>query len=274
MNLGIDKKLFDGIIYAAAGYSSSVFDAVQVEIHNCENQLDLTLFEEGKKAAGSDKCLMNDCRIYVCSDAFLRRLRHFDLVLTDSGFGVVSSDHQAPASRERVNALEAQLKRRKEEAYCDILQSLVQVSGWGNNPMVRHLFPTVVYHVREAEELTGKSDISADEWAALKRKFFDAEFKICGCTGQKFMEELIHCVMTNTSSDIQKTAIVLVKQTMATMVVNDDNKPVQKEAVRRLLDWLEDNKDSFSSYTNSKEYAARHAETYQNKKDSPVFFFG
>lgn len=274
MNLDIDKQTFDGIVYAAAGYSSSVFEAVEVEISYCENLLDLTLLSQGQSAVSTDSNLKRDCQTYVSCDAFLRRLRHFDLVLTDSGFGVVSSDHQAPASRERVNALEAQLKRRKEEAYCDILQALVQVNGWGNNPMVRHLFPTVVYHVREAEELTGKSDISADEWAALKRKFFDAGFKICGCTGQNFMEELIHCVMTNTPSDIQKTAIVFVKQTMATMVVNDENKPIQKEAVRRLLDWLEDNKDSFSSYTNSKEYAARHAETYQNKKDSPVFFFG
>lgn len=217
---------------------------------------------------------MRDCQIYVCCDAFLRRLRHFDLVLTDSGFGVVNSDHTAPASRERVNALETQLKRRREESYCDILQSLVKVNGWGNNPMARHLFQTVVYHIREAEQLTGKSDISADEWAALKRHFFDADFHISGCTGNAFMDELIRCVMNNNASDIQKTAISLVKQTMATMVVNDDKKPVQKEAIRRLLDWLEDNKDSFSSYTNSKEYAARHADTYQNKKDSPVFFFG
>lgn len=54
MNLSIDKKLFDGIIYAAAGYSSSVFDAVQVDIHYCENLLDLTLLEEGKKAVPTE----------------------------------------------------------------------------------------------------------------------------------------------------------------------------------------------------------------------------
>ena len=274
MNLQIDKKLFDGIIYAAAGYSSSVFESVQVDIHYCENLLDLTLLEAGRQAVSVDKALMNDCHIYVCCDAFLRRLRHFDLVLTDSGFGVVSNDHVAPASRERVNALEAQLKRRKEESYCDILSNLTKVEGWGNDPKARHLFQTVVYHIREAEDLTGKNDITASEWAALKRSFFDADFKICGVTGSGFMEELIRCVMTNTASDIQQTAISLVKQTMATMVVNDGQNPVQKEALRRLIDWLEDNKESFTSYTESKEYAARHAETYQNRKDSPVFFFG
>ena len=274
MDLKIDKKTFDGIIYAAAGYNDNIFTAMVPEIRNSEAALDNILQQEGMAAVENDNILCVSCQEHVCTTAFLNRLRHFDLVLTDAGFGVVSDDHTAPASRERVNALEAQLKRKREESYCSILRQLIKVKGWGNNPAVRRYFPTLLWDIVEAEEMTGSKDLSAEEWGKLKSKLFEASFKIEGATGSEFTGELLRATITNSVTDIQADAVSRVKNTMVMIVNHPEDKKVQKEAVRRLLSWLETNKDSFSSYANSEEYSARHAEGYNNKKESPVYFFG
>ncbi len=274
MNLKIDKETFDGIIYAAAGYSDNVYTAMLPEIHNSEAALDKILYEKGQQAVEGNEVLLVSCREHVCTTAFLNRLRHFDLVLTDAGFGVVSNDHTAPASRERVNALEAQLKRKREESYCNILRELVKVPEWGNNPLVRRFFPTLLWDIFEAEEVTGSRDLSAEAWGQLKSKLFDAAFKIEGVTGHDFMEELIVASITDSVTDVRSEAISRVKNTMVMIVNHPEDKRLAGEALRRLLEWLESTKESFPSYTNSKEYAARNAERYENKQESPVYFFG
>ena len=48
------------------------------------------------------------CQIAAC-DAFLRAIPHLDVILTPSGFGIVSNSNIAPASRERVERLMASL---------------------------------------------------------------------------------------------------------------------------------------------------------------------
>ena len=42
----------------------------------------------------------------ACSSVFLRNLHNLDLVLTSTGFGVVSTNDTAPASKIRVDALD------------------------------------------------------------------------------------------------------------------------------------------------------------------------
>lgn len=274
MNLKIDKETFDGIIYAAAGYSDNIYTAMLPEIHNSEAALDKILYQKGQEAVEGNEILLASCREHVCTTAFLNRLRHFDLVLTDAGFGVVSNDHTAPASRERVNALEAQLKRKREESYCNILRELIKVLEWGSNPLVRRFFPTLLWDIFEAEEATGSRDLSAEAWGQLKSELFDAAFKIEGVTGHDFMEELIVASITNSVTDVRSEAISRVKNTMVMIVNHPEDKRLAGEAVRRLLEWLESTKESFPSYTNSKEYAARNAERYENKQESPVYFFG
>ena len=274
MDLKIDKKTFDGIIYAAAGYSDNVYKAMVPEIHNSEAALDVILQEQGKAALENNDILLVGCQEHVCASAFLNRLRHFDLILTDAGFGVVSDDHTAPASRERVNALEAQLKRKREESYCNILRELIKVPGWGANAAVRRYFPTLLWDIVEAEDMTGNKDLSAEDWGKLKSRLFDASFKIEGATGHVFQEELIAATITDSVRDIQAEAIARVKNTMVMIVNHQEEKHIAKEAVRRLVEWLESVGENFPSYTNSKEYAARHAGTYKNKEESPVYFFG
>lgn len=56
-------------------------------------------------------------------------LRHLDLVLTPTGFGVVSNDNVAPASRERVNELADQLRKDESNAADELCIALLQVDA-------------------------------------------------------------------------------------------------------------------------------------------------
>ena len=49
-------------------------------------------------------------KVLASVDVFLREMRGLDLVLTETGFGVVSTNNTAPASKMRVDALDGELR--------------------------------------------------------------------------------------------------------------------------------------------------------------------
>ena len=87
----------------------SLFDKLSADLQLAENWLsvhflDTSLLtriaeEEGAETAG------NLCRRIVVADALLRAVPSLDLVLTPNGFGIVSNQNIAPASKDRVDRL-------------------------------------------------------------------------------------------------------------------------------------------------------------------------
>ena len=62
-----------------------------------------------------DARLLNICKRIVSVQAFLSSVHEMDLVLTDSGFGVISNQDLAPASKERVQNMKEALQIRLDE---------------------------------------------------------------------------------------------------------------------------------------------------------------
>lgn len=67
----------------------------------------------------------------VCLDAFLSVVRHLDLVLTPTGFGVVANNEVSPASSSRVEALIEQCRVAFISSQQTVLALLCNVPGWG-----------------------------------------------------------------------------------------------------------------------------------------------
>lgn len=63
-----------------------------------------------------DSRLLKMCQRVIAVEAFLKSIPEMDLVLTDSGFGVISNQDVAPASKERVANLTAGLQNKLDEA--------------------------------------------------------------------------------------------------------------------------------------------------------------
>lgn len=99
----------------------SLFEKLQIELQLSEAWLARTF--------GVEESTPVTCKI-VASDAFLRAIPSLDLVLTANGFGVVSNNTIAPASRDRVDRLIASLEQNRDFAIDTMLHELLQDDTW------------------------------------------------------------------------------------------------------------------------------------------------
>ncbi len=74
------------------------------------------LEQQLEQRAEADAALLRLCQRIISIAAFLGSIPELDVVLTDAGFGVVSSQDMAPASKDRVASLTAALQKRLDES--------------------------------------------------------------------------------------------------------------------------------------------------------------
>ena len=153
MKIQISKDDFEQSILAATSSHSEVFESVEPHFKESYQRISMQILGEvGEKALEtSEKALetseealetsenpwynnseeLREAVIKtVCLDAFLSVVRHLDLVLTPTGFGVVANNEVSPASSSRVEALIEQCR----VAFISSQQTVLQRTGLGENP--------------------------------------------------------------------------------------------------------------------------------------------
>ena len=79
-----------------------------------------------------DAKLLKLCQRVIAVDAFLHSIPEMDLVLTDAGFGVISNQDVAPASKERIANLTAGLQAKLDEALDRLVVYLIRTSAYSD----------------------------------------------------------------------------------------------------------------------------------------------
>lgn len=106
-------------------------DALDVAQQNLvEYVIGESLESQLEERSNEDKRLLKLCQRVISVDAFLRSIPEMDLVLTDSGFGVISNQDVAPASKERVANLTAGMKAKLDEALDRLVSYLISSSTY------------------------------------------------------------------------------------------------------------------------------------------------
>lgn len=80
----------------------------------------------------SDQQLLTRCQRIIAADALLRSIPELDLILTDAGFGVVSNQSFAPASRDRVQNLMNALQSKADEGRDRLVTYLLRTEQYDN----------------------------------------------------------------------------------------------------------------------------------------------
>lgn len=88
---------------------------------------------------GGDSSLRRLMSQAVSLTAFLSVLADLDVALTDAGFVVVQDTSMTPASRARVDKLEASLKQRRLNCLSDIISLLHSDESWQDTAQAKHL---------------------------------------------------------------------------------------------------------------------------------------
>jgi len=270
----ITKEVFERYVPAAKmpERNTSIYGRMAAMLEESYSVLIAELVSPAfEDAIASGTELKDKCLRVVCNDAFLRTARSLDLVLTATGFGIVSTESTAPASRARVDALIEQITINKLFTIGDIITLLTQTEGWGATKQASKAIPNLFYRLQHLRELTSLTT-TTQNWQLAIGRAATADILLRSEISEEYMEELLQKERTATLENADIIIVRMCREFMGNYISFFDEAP-NKPAIQRIVEQLETYSSSYPTYQNSRLYRKRHGERYHNQKEDPTFFF-
>lgn len=268
----ITKEQFEDIMSVATSSQMQVYEKVSPSLTTTAAMVETSILGDAGKAAMETNAEVKDSALtYICIYAFLSIFRQLDLVLTPTGFGVVSNNTVAPASKERVDRLEEQLYLTGERAKGRLLAALTAVDGWGDSVQARLNIETPAFNFNRYEQRRVRLK-SIDEWSSARMTARDVALRLRELMGNEQWE----AIMKRVRNDITKAPAAI---GIAAEIITDimflqslrQRVPVEKQ--HYLLNFMEQHPDDFEAYMNSNEYKVNHYERFRNTQQDKAFQF-
>lgn len=277
MEITITKSDFEQALPVGAAANDSVYESVKSAIgRQLAFSNDALLGVAGMaylEEKGEDSPLLRWYKQLVCLSAFLSVLRQLDLVLTPTGFGVVSNDNLAPASKQRVDALEGELRTQYHKTLAMTL-NLLRSENWGATEQARHF----IDHLYDEYTFFFEThqNASATDWDGYQRTIEDADEILRTKMGDRQMDDILEAFRRGDPNRLEPyreviACIVRFTDTWAVKGAATLKQPVYRRLMRILES--EDNQEYFKLYRESASYKANHHDTFKNTKNSAGYVF-
>lgn len=273
MKIQISKDDFEQSILAATSSHSEVFESV--EPHFKESYLQISqqiLGRVGEAALETSEDLRAAVIKAVCLNAFLGVVRHLDLVLTPTGFGVVANNEVTPASSSRVEALIEQCRIALIMAQDTVMAHLIDVSGWGSTLQAQQGIQTVVWSLEGYCYLTKQASMTSKDWMCKLAAMQEADATLRKLVSDEQMDDIMSLVRGVREGSEFEGSVRLMLSRCLVMLANDMLSAYSNERAR-LLRYLDNHLDKFTLYADSSAYKANHFKEYHNEKEKPAFIF-
>lgn len=277
MNLEITKTDFERAIPAAREPKGKIFDVMQDAIMNKVDVIADSILGEPGIAAVEDRgnasydYLRSAVKRLACVGAFLEEMRGLDLVLTATGFGVVSSNDTAPASKMRVDALDGELRRKERLLRSQLVRQLFKVSGWSDTPQRRANVETLFYHFDMLEQYAGINQPKPEDWDQNTPVMAAADNLLRKHISHEYMDELLSQVTSCTVTAPNTYVVMLCQRYIGAVIAQ--NRQLQEELYMRLINRLEADLSLYPKYADSEAYRLNHFKPYENHAEDSAFHF-
>ena len=272
INLEINKVKFDAAVPAAKEPKGYVFARMEPFINEEIELISANLLGDvGIEAANNEpEGRLSKLIISIaCQKAFAEKMRSLDLVITPTGFGVVSTNDTAPASKMRVDALDGELRVSILRHKGFLMSELFKIDGWYQQA------PTPVdslfYHFFFLTQFAGMESPVAKDWEIAAPLILEADAFLRKHISDEYMDELIREMCTDKTTATSRGIIHQIRRFIGTNIRGD--KKTAEEYYRRLMNTLEGDLETFSTYAGSKAYRVNHQENWVNKQDAGAFHF-
>ena len=240
------------------------------------NVLGATLFarvEAFQEPQEPDATLQELCINVIANHAYWDAIPFLDLVHTPSGFGVINNNQKAPASKERVERLRLQCLTRRDNEVENLIRFLeenaVYHDDWEGSPVYSLITDCLI---RSASELRNFASWEGERNAflLLKPKLVHFTMNVLNPVfSRDLIEMLIEKQRDNDLSADELQVVTLLKHALGCLI--DENKNIAGQIATDALRFIDENIASFTTYTSSKEYAARQTAGYENELESTIF---
>lgn len=277
MEITIKREDFERAVPAFRSPTPEVWNKVQRYVEGCTANWQAIITTD---ATLPDK-VAGYLATAICLRAAYNAVPQMDLVLTPTGFGIVSNQNTAPASRERVDALRLQLRRDA----CRLEDNVLSYLAAHNLMTLRR---SRVGSLLWTPSLCTLYGIRTPEGGEVLREEFDAMATALHAASARVVDvispELYAALVTRQYADDEglvpdpsdkdmayADAIVMARQLMAAHVMHGRG---IADHTRHLINYIEAHADQLDEYRLSPTYQARHTTQYENKQIDPSFFFG
>lgn len=266
----ISKHEFEQFLPVATSSHDAVYEKVEPAFSTEYDWLrENVLGTVGAGAVEGNERLEKAVKRWVALSAFLAVFRQMDLVLTPTGFGVVSNDQTAPASKMRTDALIGQLQTEHLRSLGELLTVLCSVDGWGETAEAQENIDSLFFDFRLMQKM-GSRAASHLDWQAAQRPIAEADEFLRLHIGTAYMDALLAAVRTDAVSVDDRPVIFLCRHFINLWICGDKEGAMLK--YRRLQNTLDTALEKYPLYAES-AYNTNHYENFQNTEDAPAFVF-
>ena len=240
-----------------------IFDKVKSHIEEAKIAMLIAVGQIGNLDADDEtQSLVKD---YLVAKAFLIAIPSLDLILTNTGFGIVSNNTLAPASRDRVDSLTHQLTERSERYISALRDALHLNETW-----------LAVYGGSHAIELT--SDLrryvkngSAETFIDMHSDFVKARHaidKVIGSAQRRNFFAMSSRSLLTPIDEVDQWIVSSLQDIEGAFLTQQD----PCESLKELDRLIEANAERYPLYLESAEYQAKHMEQFENKKENHTYW--
>lgn len=271
----IDKNTFEKTVTTAVSASAEVFNSMDVYLNTAELKIKTEFLGSELFNDFDDlpETVQTEARKAICLEAFYIAIPFLDLVLTPTGFGVVSNANVAPASKERVAALAAMVKNCRDNALDNLLVALhTEVSEWKEVPVARFQIDSLYWTAEHLRTYAGMPDAVRTDLLKLRTRISEAEETFRAEISSVYFETLLAAIRNRSLSDNDMLIVMQLREAIG--VYLSDSLAMFRKKVNRVVETLEGDVEKYAVYRDSEAYKVRHLERYQNEKDDTTYFFG
>ena len=261
-------------VFATVKGEVSLFDKVKVDIDLAENWVIETFVSTITFNTICGYTADNPIRIItaklIASEALRRAIPSLDLVLTPNGFGVVSNQNVAPASKERVDRLIGSLADYRDDCIANLLPALVGASKWLTSLQASFFGETLFPDLAITEQVKGTGS-KWERYLSLRPKILDIEASLAE---EFFSPELMVRLRNEVLRKTHTANLARVINAIRGQVVDLLNGgTIRMRDMIDVVNHIRCNPDLFPEWHDSETAKLYAPPIFKNKKEAKGYFF-
>jgi hypothetical protein len=211
------------------------------------------------------------CSRLVVADALRRAIPSLDIVLTPNGFGVVSTQNLAPASKPRVDRLVGSMLAHRDDCIAALLPELVGASKWLTSPQADFFGSTLFPDLGIVDAVGGATGSKWEKYLELRPQVIDLEASLA----EDWLSPGLMSALRseNLRGDLTEKRSVIVRQVKAQILGYLKSGSFSSRRLADIVNRIRENKDDFPEWHRSETAKLFAPPVFRNEKKAKGYWF-
>ena len=207
----------------------------------------------------------------VVAEALRRAIPSLDVVLTPNGFGVVSTNNLAPASKPRIDRLAQSMQQHRDECITALLPVLPEASKWLSSERGSFFGATLFPDMSIVDAVGATFTDKWQKYLELRSQIIDLEASLAeDWFSPELMERLRSENIRGANSGMRKD---ITKQIQAQLVAYLREGSFNTRRLADIVNYIRSHRDDFHEWQHSDTAALFDPPIFVNSKEAHGYFF-